>query len=123
MKFRTKPGNFTKEPAPSNKFSALRIILIILLITNLVSFIVWQNIKGLDLDRQISTLEKDQLELYHIYNDRLIQYEKMKQDPTLERYARNHLGMVSSKRQNIVKLGISSKEKLMQILMIKDQTK
>lgn len=123
MRYPNQHGSSIKGPAPSNKFSTLRIILVILLITNLVSFIVWQNIKGLDLDKQILNLERNQLDLHHIYNKRLIEYEKIRRSVRIKNYAINQLGMTESKKENIIFLGIKEKEILQQMLMLKESKK
>ncbi len=90
----------------------LRIVLVILLITNLVSFMVWQNVKGLDLDKRLRQLEKAQVKLHNIYYEKLILYEKLRSSEKIKLFAKEHLHMVATNPRDFKVLGIKNKQKL-----------
>lgn len=91
------------------KYLVARIFLVILLITNLASFMVWQNIKGMELDRSIRNLEKEQLSLYKVYHEKLAEYERIRRTERVLKFAREKLGMSGTKRADFISLGIRNK--------------
>ena len=75
---------------------------------------VWQNIKGLELDKKIAELEKQQLKLNHNYHKRLIEYEKLRSSQSIIQVAKERLGMIPTTKKDFIQLGISDKQKLME---------
>ncbi|MDH5682032.1 MAG: hypothetical protein OEZ36_10620 [Spirochaetota bacterium] len=70
---------------------------------------VWQNIKGMELDRSIRNLEKEQLSLYKVYHEKLAEYERIRRTERVLKFAREKLGMSGTKRADFISLGIRNK--------------
>ncbi|GMT50104.1 MAG: hypothetical protein IEMM0008_1643 [bacterium] len=73
---------------------------------------VWQNVKGLDLDKRLRQLEKAQVKLHNIYYQELILYEKLRSSEKIKHFAKEHLHMVATHRRDFKVLGIRNKQKL-----------
>ncbi len=108
-----KTVNKPSQPKKKN-YSPIKIILVILMVTNLVSFMVWQNIKGLELDKKLQHLEKKHYELQNRYQNKLFDYETLKNSKEIKKIAREKLGMITSQKKNFIRLGIENKSKLIE---------
>ena len=75
---------------------------------------VWQNIKGLELDKKIGELERQQLKLNHSYHKRLIEYEKLRSSESIIQTAKEKFGMIPTSKKDFIQLGIKDKQKLME---------
>lgn len=114
MTHQTKFGKFKKTANKSNKdYTPIRIILVILLITNLVSFMVWQNIKGLDINNKLNKLETERLELHHQLQENLIEYEMLRKSESIENIAKQKLKMVPTDKDSFITLGIRDQGRLL----------
>ncbi len=74
---------------------------------------VWQNVKGLDLDKRLRQLEKGQLRLHSMYSQELVLYEQLRSSEKIELFAKEHLHMVATNRRDFKVLGIKDKQKLL----------
>ena len=76
---------------------------------------VWQNIKGLELDKWISQLEKEKLELHNLFYQINIEYETISNSDQISQFAKERLQMFHAERNDFVQMGIHNKNKLLSI--------
>ncbi|MDH4127494.1 MAG: hypothetical protein OEV44_01985 [Spirochaetota bacterium] len=74
---------------------------------------VWQNIKGLELDEKLNHLEKTQFTLYLDYQELLMEYEKIRNSDNIKRFAKDNLGMIKTSYKDFIQLGIANKQKVL----------
>ena len=75
---------------------------------------VWQNIKGLELDKKLREVEKKHLSLHHIYQTKLLEYETARLPDHIEKVAKDKLNMIGTTRRDFIQLGINQKEKVIE---------
>lgn len=89
----------------------LQLILFVFLVVQLMAFLVWQNVKGLELDESIQKLEKGYIHLYNVYQKELLDYTRLANSNEMRELAKRNLNLVETRHSDFVVVDMQDIEK------------
>ncbi len=82
---------------------------------------VWQNIKGIELNKTLKDLEKEHLKLQKDYQNSLLEYEQNRNEKRIKKLGIIKLKMIETKKEDFIYLGVKNKEELAKRFINKKQ--
>jgi 5'(3')-deoxyribonucleotidase len=71
---------------------------------------VWQNIKGIELNNKLQELEREHLKLHNSYQNSLLEYEQNRNEKRIKMLGKTKLNMIETKREDFIYLNINKAE-------------